>query len=107
MTKIFISQPMNGKTDDAIFAERSKCRDWLLSLYDNVSIIDNFITIDPPKELENEQIGVWYLGKSLEKLAQADTVVMLGNYQNARGCLMEKMVAEKYGIPVIVAEVVE
>lgn len=99
MTTFFISQPMNGKTDEEIKADRSKCQAWLLKAYRTVTIVDSFIAEDPPKDCKN--IGAWYLGESIKALARADVLVLWGDWINARGCLIEREVAIKYGIPVI------
>lgn len=99
MTTFFISQPMNGKTDEEIKANRRKCEAWLTKAFGSVTIIDSFITEDPPKDCKN--IPVWYLGESIKQLSMADVLVLWGDWANARGCLIEREVAIKYGIPII------
>lgn len=42
-----------------------------------------------------------FLGESIRKLARVDVLVLWGDWKNARGCLIEREVAIKYGIPVI------
>lgn len=99
MTTFFISQPMNGKTDEEIKADRRKCEAWLAKTFGPATVIDSFIIEDPPKDCKN--IPAWYLGESIRKLARADVLVLWGDWTNARGCLLEREVAIKYGIPVI------
>lgn len=99
MTTFFISQPMNGKTDEEIKAERKKCEAWLAKAFGTVTIIDSFIVEDPPKDCKNTP--AWYLGESIRQLARADVLVLWGDWMDARGCLLEREVAVKYGIPVI------
>ena len=99
MTTFFISQPMNGKTDEEIKADRRKCEAWLVKAFGSATIIDGFIVEDPPKDCKN--IGTWYLGESIKKLARADVLVLRGDWVNARGCLIEREIAIKYGIPII------
>ena len=44
MKKLFISQPMNGKTNDEILSERKKAIEMAKSiLNDNVEVIDSFL----------------------------------------------------------------
>ena len=58
MTTFFISQPMNGKTDEEIKADRRKCEAWLTKAFGSATIIDSFIAEDAPKDCKN--IPVWY-----------------------------------------------
>ena len=64
-----------------------------------VQLIDSFIE-DYPGEI-NKSIPVWYLGKSLQFLSQADIAYFGGDWRNARGCKIEHEVADKYGISII------
>ena len=45
--------------------------------------------------------GVWYLGKSISALAEADLVVFDSNWRFARGCIIEHMVCAMYNIPYV------
>lgn len=99
MTTFFISQPMDGKTDEEIKADRRKCEAWLARAFGSFATIDSFIAEDAPKDCKN--IPAWYLGESIKKLARADVLVLWGDWIDARGCLLEREVAIKYGIPVI------
>lgn len=98
MTKFFISQPMNGKTDDEIKAERRKCEAWLDKAFGGCEFVNSFIIEDPPKGCN---IPAWYLGESIKALAKADVLALWGDWRNARGCLLEREVAIQYGIPII------
>lgn len=100
MTRFFISQPMNGKTDAEIKAERQRCEAWLIKAFgsDNEAI-DTFFLDEPPKDCKNS--GLWYLGESIKALSQADVLVLWGDWGYARGCLIEREAAMQYGIPVI------
>lgn len=99
MPTFFISQPMNGKTDEEIKADRRKCEAWLASAFGSITIIDSLIAEDLPKDCNN--ILAWYLGESIKQLSRADVLVLWGDWKNSRGCLLEREVAIKYGIPVI------
>ena len=91
MTTFFISQPMDGKTDEEIKADRKKCEAWLVKAFGSATIIDSFIVEDPPKDCKN--IPAWYLGESIKQLARADVLVLWGDWIDARGCLLEREVA--------------
>jgi len=86
MTKFFISQPMNGKTNAEIIVERTKCSEWLSKAFGSITIINSFIAEDPPKDCN---IPAWYLGESIKALAKADVMVLWGDWENARGCLIK------------------
>ena len=93
MKKLFISQPMRGKTDEEILAERAdavqSARD---ALGEEVEVIDSFFgTSDMSHALE-------YLGESLKLLAKADIVYFAPGWNEARGCKIEHVCTEEYGI---------
>lgn len=94
--KVMISQPMKGRTNEEIIEERSKVVDFLKE--HNFEIVDNIF------DYENSQIkdkAVFYLGKSIEKMAEVDAVVFMKGWETARGCTLEYDVARLYGKIVI------
>lgn len=99
MKKLFISQPMKGKSDDEILAERSNAiqaaRD---SVNDEIEVIDSFFQGAPA-----EAKPLWYLGESLKLLATADIAYFAPGWNEARGCKIENACAKEYGIPTIEA----
>ena len=100
MKKLFISQPMRGLTDEEILKVREEIRaraEYVIG--EPLELIDSFIK-DYPGEI-NKYIPVWYLGKSIQFLSQADIVYFGGDWRNARGCKIEYEVANAYGIKVI------
>lgn len=95
MKKLFISQPMNGKTDEEIKAERT---DALLKATkqldgESVELIDSFFENAP-----HDAKALWFLGKSLELLSTADVAYFAEGWENARGCRIEHECAVQYGI---------
>lgn len=97
MKKLFISQPMRGKTDEEILAIREKAvRSAEKHLGEKVEVIDSFFQTPPA-----EATPLWYLGKSLELLATADVAFFANGWENARGCKIENQCAIEYGIMVI------
>ncbi|MFQ8632140.1 MAG: hypothetical protein ACLSAJ_12475 [Intestinibacter bartlettii] len=100
MKKVFISQPMRGWEDEEILAFRNIIKMNLeKSLDDDIEIIDSFLQ-DYPGEI-NKHIPVYYLGKSIQLLSQADVAYFGGDWKNARGCQIEYAICKKYGIPTI------
>ena len=100
MKKLFISQPMRGLKDEEILKIREEIKTRAERIIgEEVEIINSFIE-DYPGEI-NKFIPVWYLGKSIQFLSQADIVYFGGDWRNARGCKIEYEIANKYGIKII------
>lgn len=97
MKKLFVSQPMRGKTDEEILREREKAiASAERELGEKVEVIDSFFQ-DAPAEAK----PLWFLGKSLELLSTADVVYFAPGWESARGCRIENTCAIEYGITVI------
>lgn len=47
---------------------------------------------------------LWFLGKSLELLSNADAIVLGRGWESARGCRIERECANQYGIKIVYAE---
>ena len=76
--KLFISQPMRGKTDEEI------------------EVIKSFFESAP-----TDATPLWYLGESLKLLGTADFAVFAPGWQDYRGCRIEHDAATQYGIPIV------
>ena len=99
MKKLFISQPMRGKSDEEILAEREKAIKVAQELVgEPVEVIDSFFQSAPA-----DARPLWFLGKSLELLANADVAYFAEGWQDARGCRIEHECAKEYGINMIEA----
>lgn len=95
--KVFISQPMKGKTNEEIKAERNRLIGKVRALYgDDIEIIDSFFENAPA-----DARPLWFLGKSLELLATADVAAFARGWRDARGCRIENICAIEYGIEVV------
>ena len=100
MKKLFISQPMKGLTDEEILKAREEIKTRAeQAIGEQVELIDSFVE-DYPREI-NKSIPVWYLGKSIQFLSQADIAYFGGDWRNAKGCKIEYEVANAYGIKTI------
>lgn len=92
MKKLFISQPMRGKTDEEIHAEREKAVTYAESyLGEEVEVIDSFFDDYNGTPLES-------LAKSIALLAKADVAYFAEGWKNARGCRIEHECAIEYEI---------
>ena len=97
MKKLFISQPMRGKTDEEILAVRAEAVEAVQRLLgEEVQVIDSFIKGAPA-----EARPLWYLGESLKLLSCADVAYFAKGWEDARGCKIEHDCAIAYEIPTI------
>ena len=91
--KIFLSQPMNGKTDEQIRIERDNAKEYLKYLFrESIEIIDSVFDLDEGTH------PLVYLGKSIELMADADIVCFMEGWDKSRGCLVEYATAVNYGL---------
>ena len=87
--KIMISQPMAGKTNEQILDERKE----LVRELQN----EGHIIIDTVLDISENKSPIYYLAKSIELLDQADAVIFMKGWQEARGCRVEHFIALEYG----------
>ena len=100
MKKLFISQPMKGKSDEDILAERQKAiKSAEEKIGEPVEVIDSFF-----QEAPVDAKPLWFLGKSLELLAGADIAYFTKDWEGARGCRIEHTCALEYGIETVVKD---
>ena len=98
--KVFISQPMHGRTDEEILKEREEVVEWIKHVTtESMEIISTLKQSQVPDGVKNKRI--WYLGHSIIKLAEADLVIFVNDWEKANGCQIEYEVAKKYKIPFI------
>ena len=70
MKKLFISCPMKDRTEENIRKSMEKMHKIAEIIFDQeLEVIPTYINDNPP---ENNHEAIWYLGKSIELLAQAD-----------------------------------
>ena len=99
MKKLFISQPMQGKSKEEILAERkSAICQAKEAVGDEVEIIDSYFENAPACNRP-----LWFLGESLKLLATADIAYFATGWEGARGCKIEHTCAEEYGVRIIEA----
>ena len=94
MKKLFISQPMKGKSDEEILRERKRaiqCAERQLN--EPVEVIDSFFQSAPARRKT-----ALVPGKILELLAGADIAYFTKDWEGARGCRIEHTCALEYGI---------
>lgn len=97
--RIFISQPMDGLTEEEILNQRNEAikiiKNNMEYMGQDIEIIESYFEDYNPS---NGCVPLKYLSKSLELLADADIALFIGDWENARGCKIEQACAKAYGI---------
>lgn len=91
--KVFISQPMSGRSDKEVLKEREEIKNCLESKFkEPIKIIDSFTK--SPDIVKGGRISM--LGHSISLMCDADLVVFAPYWTSARGCRVEYTVACEY-----------
>lgn len=85
---------MKGRTTKQVRAIMQKTFTQIKAQYPQAELIDTIISEVPPVD---NNIAMWYLGKSIELLAGADMVFFVDDYHLYRGCTIERRIAMDYG----------
>lgn len=98
--RLFISQPMRGKSDEEIESEREDLIAIAKAVYagrGEVEVIDSFFKggLNVPA---SAKAPLYHLSKSLELLATADVAIFAEDWREARGCRIEHECADGYGV---------
>lgn len=94
--RVFISQPMKGKSEKDIRDNIDRIKKQLEIDYDEeVFIVPSF---NPDLYCKNVPLAC--LGNAITQLATADLAYFSSGWQNARGCRIESLCAMEYGIKV-------
>lgn len=100
--KVFISQPMSGRTDAEIIAIREKLFDEYKAENPDASLVDAYADVmsHMGEYYTYEHPPIAMLAESLMCLADSDLVIMAPRWENHRGCQVEHQVAKYYDIPI-------
>lgn len=96
--KVFISMGMKSKSTEQVRQEMQKVFEQIRENLPEAELLDSIIDgADKDIAIKGGSQGLWYLGKSLEIMAEADLVFFVNDYKDFRGCRVEKLCAESYG----------
>lgn len=97
MKKLFISCPMKGRTEENIRKSIEKMHKIAEIVFDEkLEVIPSYIEDKPPK---GNKEAVWYLGRSIQLLSEADYFIGIEHFGIFRGCMIENDIARNYEIP--------
>lgn len=102
MKKLFVSVPMAGRNQDDIVKSMDKMHQIMETVTgEKLEMLPTWINDSVPMHINNS--GLWYLGKSLEMMAEADYFIGFGYYmsliKNHKGCELETEAAGAYDLP--------
>jgi hypothetical protein len=93
--KIVISQPMKGKRKEEILEERKRVIE-VAKLKGDTVIETLYADFNP-----EGNVPLKCLARTIEKIGEADAVVFMKGYAEARGCRVEYLVCGEYGVRAI------
>ena len=97
MKRLFISQPMRGKSDEQILKERQEAIEKAKEFCgEDVEVIDSFFEKAP-----HDAKPLWFLGKSIQLLSTADIAYFADGWDKYRGCIIENICCIDYGIQIM------
>lgn len=100
MLKIFISLRCMGVNYNEIVRRRDHITEDYIKQHRNhsheIEIIDSLFSDYVP----GESNPIEFLGRSIEKMKDADVVLIPIDYKKSKGCKIEKEVAQIYGLPI-------
>lgn len=93
MKKLFISVPMKDRTEENIRKSMEKMHKIAEAVWEQeLEVIHSYIEDKPPKDANQ---AIWYLGKSIQFLAEADYFIGI-EYGDSSGCDVEREAAIRY-----------
>jgi hypothetical protein len=96
--KVFISMGMKSKSTEQVRVEMKSVFELIKQKLPEAELVDSILDgADKAIAIQGDDAGLWYLGESLKIMAGADMVFFIDDYENYRGCRVEKMVAVAYG----------
>lgn len=95
MKKVFISQPMNGRTQNIIELERREICEKVKQIFgEDVEILGNYFPDFRGNALE-------CFIKSISVLTEADAAVFGKHWEDYRGCIIEHKICKDYNVPTL------
>ena len=89
---------MKSKSTEQVRQEMTKVFEQIKAKVPDAELIDSIIDgADKKIAIEGDSAGLWFLGKSLQIMAESDMVFFVNDYQDFRGCRIERQCAEAYG----------
>lgn len=96
---VYISQPMTGCDPNEIHKERAKAEEAIEYLYpmDHIRFLNGY----NPKWDVDYMMPLEALARSLYQLCDADVAYFVSSWKSSKGCQVERLCCELYGIRII------
>lgn len=98
--KVFISVPMRGHTNveigRAIEIAKSKLSEMAEENNEVIEYVDNFVNMRDDTDIKDP--AMYCLGGAIQKMSKCDAVYFCPGWDEARGCVIERLVAVSYGL---------
>jgi hypothetical protein len=102
IVNVFVSQPMNGRTkSDFLFERHEILKEFTDFICNNLGYDINLIVVTDCNLLFTESAPdeagrLWYLGRSIQSMEEADYVIFSRSWRDAKGCRVEYTCAREY-----------
>lgn len=94
--KIFISQPMRGRSQEDILRDRAKIKEYAVKRFGN-----DVVFLDQHLDFSGTVSPLKALGEAIKVLADADLFILSPGSKESRGGQIELQCAVRYGIPLV------
>lgn len=101
--RVFVSVPMSGRTPTEVEADIEEAKNAFLNFFalndgeEHFEFVNTFVQENAPDKVMYEPL--WYLGNSIKILSTCDIILFAREAYRARGCEIERQIAESYNIP--------
>ena len=101
MKKLFISLPMNGRSEEEIKTKMAKYKRIAERVVKEETALINTCFEDFDINKDDLNAFIYYFEKSIQKMAEADFVLFDDSWRESGRCKAEHVIAEVYNIPMI------
>lgn len=96
--KVMISMPMNGRNEEEVKEQKKKIKEAFAKLH--IEVVNN-IFLENPRQGEYNNEALYYMAKSIDVMGKVDAVYFVKDWASARGCRIERQIAEAYGVKIL------
>ena len=98
--KVYVALPMKGKATEEVIAEQEKLMARASEKLGEPCVLTESLSYHTDAG-QDRPLPLECLAHGLARLAKSDFVVFGHGWENARGCKIEHLCAEEYGVPIL------
>lgn len=95
--RVMISMPMNGRNEAEVKEQKQKIKEAFAKLH--IDVVNNIFLEE--KAQGYNYPALFYLAKSIDVMGKVDAVYFVKDWATARGCRIERQIAEAYGVKIL------